>query len=74
MLTLLLGIKKGDIYNIDILNKKLGKNSARKAAISVHFIWMMDICSSRSIRWKQPYIMIPSIMKSGLVEGPQATY
>jgi outer membrane protein insertion porin family len=26
LLTVILGIKKGDIYNVDILNKKLGKN------------------------------------------------
>jgi outer membrane protein insertion porin family len=32
LLTLLLGIKKGDVYDLDILNKKLGKGGAAEGA------------------------------------------
>ena len=43
-LILFLGIKKGDIYNAETLNKKLGKqNLPRKVVISAAFTRMMDI-------------------------------
>ena len=34
ILSILLGIKKGDIYNLEVLNKRLGKNPSAVAGCS----------------------------------------
>ena len=63
VLNVLLGIKKEIFIILNILNKRLGKEYHRKAAISAACIWMMVIFSSGLNRLKQLFIMIPLIMK-----------
>ncbi|MEJ7682610.1 MAG: POTRA domain-containing protein [Segetibacter sp.] len=69
----ILGIQKGDTYDLDILNKKLGKQLSPEGG-DISGLYMDDgYLFFRQKRLRQPYIMILLIMKSRLVEGPQAT-
>ena len=63
ILTVLLGINKGDVYNIETLNKKLGKELSPEGGDISGLTWMMVICFSELILLKPRCIMILSIMK-----------
>ena len=59
----LLGIKKGDIYNIDILNKRLGKEMSQEGG-DISGLYMDDgYLFFRVEPLKLLYTMIPLIMK-----------
>jgi outer membrane protein insertion porin family len=66
VLSMLLSIKKGDTYNINTLNKRLGKELSQEGG-DISSLYM-DICSSRLNPWKQRCTMTPLILRSGCVK------
>jgi len=73
LLTLLLGIKKGDIYNIDILNKKLGKELSQEGG-DISSLYMDDGYLFFQIDPVETAVYGDTIdHEIRLREGPQAT-
>ena len=73
VLSLLLGIKKGDIYNIDILNKKLGKELSQEGG-DISSLYMDDGYLFFQIDPVETAVYNDTIdHEIRLREGPQAT-
>jgi len=73
LLTLLLGIKKGDIYNIDILNKKVGKELSQEGG-DISSLYMDDGYLFFQIDPVETAVYGDTIdHEIRLREGPQAT-
>lgn len=73
VLSLLLGIKKGDTYNIDILNKKLGKQLSQEGG-DISSLYMDDGYLFFRIDPVETAVYNDTIdHEIRLVEGPQAT-
>ena len=63
ILNVILGINKGDIYNLEILNKRLGKEISPGRRRYQRPVQDDGYLFFRVNRWKQLYIMIRLIMK-----------
>lgn len=74
LLTVLLGIKKGDIYNIDILNTKLGKTISPEGG-DISGLYMDDGYLFFQVDPEEIAVYNDTIdFKIHLREGPQATF
>jgi len=73
VLTMLLGIKKGDIYNIDVLNKKLGKQLSPEGG-DISGLYMDDGYLFFQVNPVETAVYNDTIdFEIKIVEGPQAT-
>ena len=73
VLTMLLGIKKGDIYNIDVLNKKLGKQLSPEGG-DISGLYMDDGYLFFQVNPVESAVYNDTIdFEIRMVEGPQAT-
>ncbi len=73
ILTYLLGIKKGDIYNIDILNKKLGKQLSPEGG-DISSLYMDDGYLFFRVEPVETAVYNDTIdHEVRIIEGPQAT-
>ena len=74
VLTAILGIKKGDTYNLDILNKKLGKGGAPEGGADVSAYYMDDGYLFFRTDPIETAVYNDTIdYEIRIVEGPQAT-
>jgi len=73
VLTMLLGINKGDIYNIDVLNKKLGKQLSPEGG-DISGLYMDDGYLFFQVNPVETAVYNDTIdFEIRMVEGPQAT-
>ncbi len=73
VLTMLLGINKGDIYNIDVLNKKLGKQLSPEGG-DISGLYMDDGYLFFQVNAVESAVYNDTIdFEIRMVEGPQAT-
>ena len=73
VLTMLLGINKGDIYNIDVLNKKLGKQLSPEGG-DISGLYMDDGYLFFQVNPVESAVYNDTIdFEIRMVEGPQAT-
>ncbi len=70
----IIGIQKGDIYDLDCLIKNWVSNCRLKVAISAACIWMMVICSFRAEAVETAVYNDTIDHEIRIVEGPQATF
>jgi outer membrane protein insertion porin family len=74
LLTMLLGIKKGDVYNLDILNKKLGKQVSAEGGGGISDLYMDDGYLFFRIDPVETAVYNDTIdFEIRMTEGPQAT-
>jgi len=74
VLSILLGIKKGDVYNLDILNKKLGKQISAESGGGIADLYMDDGYLFFRVDPVETAVYNDTIdFEIRMTEGPQAT-
>jgi outer membrane protein insertion porin family len=74
VLSMLLGIKKGDVYNVDILNKKLGKQISQEGGGGIADLYMDDGYLFFRVDPVETAVYNDTIdFEIRMTEGPQAT-